>query len=597
MLPSGYTQLEYIQSSGTQYINTGVAPNNNTRVVFDYEPISTRDTGLFGSRTSTSSSDRFLVIHANDTNALRTDYRNTNTNTKLNPSGRTVIDKDKNVTTIGSSRFTNTSGSFSSSCAMGLFCINTGGTFGQMTSIRLYSCQIYNNDSMLRNFVPCKSSSGTVGLYDTINDVFYTNPGSTNFIAGPEFTFDELKYIQSSGTQYIDTGFNPDQNTRIIFDFRAISIYDTGLFGSRSSVNGTDLFLVLHATDYDALRSDYGGNKQDSDLNPTERIVINKNKNVTQFGALKTITHPQATFSSSYTAFLFAVNNGGEIYKRTSIELYACKIYDNGELIRDFIPCKLNDGTVGLYDTVFCKFYENSGTGSFIAGPLAVPDPPTNLKASISNKTVYLSWNASPSEDVDGYNVYLDDNLIGTTASLSYAHAISPSQTYTISVVAYSESGESDPVSISVYYELPNPPTNLDATFDKGIIHLLWTDSTTENVTGYRIYQNGVLVTTTPAVFSLFEFPFSNESLTENLLELSTLERVQFYQSIDPYTEYTFSVAAFNKYGESDPVSINVYYEITPDITSVSLIPNPVFTEESLTISVFVDTLYNVTIT
>ena len=104
-------------------------------------------------------------------------------------------------------------------------------------------------------------------------------------------------------------------------------------------------------------------------------------------------------------------------------------------------------------------------------------------------------------------------------------------------------------------------------------------------------------MTTTPAVFSLFEFPFSNESLTENLLELSSLERVQFYQAIEPYTNYTFSVAAFNKYGESDSVSINVYYETTPDITSVSLIPNPVFTEESLTISVFVDTLYNVTIT
>ena len=34
-LPSGYKRLEYIQSTGTQYIDTGFKPNNNTRVVMD----------------------------------------------------------------------------------------------------------------------------------------------------------------------------------------------------------------------------------------------------------------------------------------------------------------------------------------------------------------------------------------------------------------------------------------------------------------------------------------------------------------------------------------------------------------------------------
>ena len=31
-LPSGYTELQYIESTGTQYINTGFQPNQNTRV-------------------------------------------------------------------------------------------------------------------------------------------------------------------------------------------------------------------------------------------------------------------------------------------------------------------------------------------------------------------------------------------------------------------------------------------------------------------------------------------------------------------------------------------------------------------------------------
>ncbi|MBQ6246435.1 MAG: hypothetical protein IJK04_06195, partial [Kiritimatiellae bacterium] len=35
-LPSGYTELDYIASSGTQYIDTGVVPTTTTRVVCDF---------------------------------------------------------------------------------------------------------------------------------------------------------------------------------------------------------------------------------------------------------------------------------------------------------------------------------------------------------------------------------------------------------------------------------------------------------------------------------------------------------------------------------------------------------------------------------
>ena len=38
-IPSGYKRLEYIKSSGTQYIDTGFKPNQNTRVVMDVTPV------------------------------------------------------------------------------------------------------------------------------------------------------------------------------------------------------------------------------------------------------------------------------------------------------------------------------------------------------------------------------------------------------------------------------------------------------------------------------------------------------------------------------------------------------------------------------
>ena len=50
-LPSGYTQLEYIESTGTQYIDTGFKPNNNT--VFEVDLLSKNtNCHVFGARTS-----------------------------------------------------------------------------------------------------------------------------------------------------------------------------------------------------------------------------------------------------------------------------------------------------------------------------------------------------------------------------------------------------------------------------------------------------------------------------------------------------------------------------------------------------------------
>jgi hypothetical protein len=50
------------------------------------------------------------------------------------------------------------------------------------------------------------------------------------------------------------------------------------------------------------------------------------------------------------------------------VKIYSCKIYDNGTLVRDFIPCLNPDGEAGMYDFVNETFRGASGTGDFIYG-------------------------------------------------------------------------------------------------------------------------------------------------------------------------------------------------------------------------------------
>ena len=51
-------------------------------------------------------------------------------------------------------------------------------------NIRIFGCKIYNGATLVRNFIPLLRDSDSVpGMYDTVNDVFYTNAGSGSFTA------------------------------------------------------------------------------------------------------------------------------------------------------------------------------------------------------------------------------------------------------------------------------------------------------------------------------------------------------------------------------------------------------------------------------
>ena len=87
-------------------------------------------------------------------------------------------------------------------------------------------------------------------------------------------------------------------------------------------------------------------------VNINTRLVYDFNKNVASIGETS-ITCTTASFSTNYNLCLLTVNNYGTIENRkVSGKLYSSQIYDNGVLIRDYIPVKDSDGLIGLYDKV-----------------------------------------------------------------------------------------------------------------------------------------------------------------------------------------------------------------------------------------------------
>lgn len=88
------------------------------------------------------------------------------------------------ITTIwnGESTSTSYSGTMNKEFSMYLFGNNMANNASELSSITVYSCKIYDNDVLVRDYIPVKRNSDNVcGLWDKVNEVFYTSSSGTNF--------------------------------------------------------------------------------------------------------------------------------------------------------------------------------------------------------------------------------------------------------------------------------------------------------------------------------------------------------------------------------------------------------------------------------
>lgn len=176
----------------------------------------------------------------------------------------------------------------------------------------------------------------------------------------------ELEYIQSTGTQYIDTKFKPNQDTRVVAKIILPVEGETNYaFGGRTEFKSNDFSFGVSASG-GCYMHNYGTVCEyfSTAANTSESFVIDCNKTV---GTIKnyTTTHSASTFTSPVSMALFGVNNNGTIsYGKSTAFFY--QIYDNDTLVRDYIPVLDLNGIPCLYDKVNDEFYYNAGTGSFL---------------------------------------------------------------------------------------------------------------------------------------------------------------------------------------------------------------------------------------
>ena len=429
-LPNTYYRLDYIQSSGTQCINTGIQTSTKRKLELGFALNSTSRSNIYGSGGSSSASYvLYSVRGGGDYPTFRfhqtpnTSPIDTGVSADTNRHDIVIDNVNGNVSfdgvtyqgyiPTGTTKYTEF-----------IFGYNAIGTINNSYSLagKVYYVKYYEDGVLVRDFIPAKRiSDNVVGMYDLENDVFYTNAGSGSFTYGsivyevsatenptdsgtilgtgiysassnvsleaiPDLAFSfqkwtlngytKLDYIESSGTQYIDTGLKGNLNT--VFEASVNKVTPSTnntltLFGD--STNSTIRIQFNITLGGSISRTSIFGNKN---LTSTEAWISTNTDYVVKMNktglyvddVLKGSFNATSSFTTDGTMYLFKSRNVDNIdYLNGTTRVYWAKIFDGATLVRHFIPVKRNsDSAIGMLDLVGMKFYANNGTGTFTYG-------------------------------------------------------------------------------------------------------------------------------------------------------------------------------------------------------------------------------------
>lgn len=422
-VPAEYQEIEYIEATGTQCITltfTNAVDVMALRYVMDiYVPSSAAYGGILGN----TNPQPYFMIPLKNSNDLYPIC--TSTGGTQSPANNSLFNKRFTYELIGNSNsitvkaddniwLENSPRNASSRTQLGIFFDVSGNR--NYTSGRLYHLTIYGIDHTTKIFdlypVYYKIDS-TIGLYDVVNDTFYTNQGTGTFVAGPAvgdkwiayctngeseaekkvnilyngdikstvldyripIKYQAIEYLQNSTAAYYDTGIIPTTtNYTTELKFQVAQTNGGYLLGVEGGYrlrkpNGYNQIYYAYidsetyftvdgistvGTDFDLIYNATGG-----------QIILN--------GAVKATNANIRAKSDRQYSILIGANRYGANVQNYGVWRYKEVIIserDTGNKLVELFPCyRKSDNVIGFWDTVNQRFLTHLGTGTVTAGP------------------------------------------------------------------------------------------------------------------------------------------------------------------------------------------------------------------------------------
>lgn len=381
-LPKGYFPCEYIESEGTSFIDTGLLGKSGLQVKCkcSFNDV-TSVHNVFGVLEGTN---RLFIQYDNAEGLLYAYGAWNDTNAIISANEAYEMDATFNVGSQsfkldGTELYSGTSSTnISTSINAYLFALNLNGTPNLQAKMRLYYCKIYDNGTLVRDYIPCVNPEGYFGLYDNITCEFY---GFAKEGAGEVGTYvvgrgkvilpsgyTNAEYIESDGNAWVDSGYFPNGNTKVVMDAQMNSYLSgtSAFFGAVDTRNKTSFAFLDAASRSDYYAYYYGSSSTASNgitVGMFDRGLIIADKGTVDYHG-NIVSLADARFTSPNTLFLFCGNENGTLNYYASMRLYQCQIHDNGIFTKFFIPC-MKDGVFGLYEMFEKVFYSSEGIYEF----------------------------------------------------------------------------------------------------------------------------------------------------------------------------------------------------------------------------------------
>lgn len=387
----------FIRNGAGAYINTGIIPNQDTRIVVKARGITPGAGLLFGARTAYSNNSFNLVAHDGYmTTALRFDYGAEATASASILWAHNfvhVYEINKNKCYVDGVEVASASAStFSPNVPIYLFGVNNNGTLSPAYHpFEIATAKIYQSGRLVLDL-----KATTAGFYDNISGEIFTNAGSGSLDYIAEHPNDALctplEYIQSATSPTaFDSGVYATRDlfvTSVLYLDPDVAKWQSYL-GDRPS-SGNDFELSFGTNTVANSRAYHRVNGSTSTTSPSgstknylssKMLIWQKNKSgqsrLHNFGTTSAYGSANQTASASYkskdTLGIGALKKVGENISDLpdgSIlgfqgRIYSCSLgYE-----RCYAPV-LYGGKAGLYDLLTDTFHASETMYDFIAGPI-----------------------------------------------------------------------------------------------------------------------------------------------------------------------------------------------------------------------------------
>ena len=371
--------LEYVASTGSEYFDTGVVPTSRTRMDIDFQ-YAVQGGYLFGWMASGykecftfygwGAATFRSLCDATDANPVEVSAPALNRHHLSMTSGSQKLDGVEYATTV----LPDWAGEGNTIAIFGRHIGWSGGGVNGFSKVKLYGCKIWEDDKLIRNYVPILRN-GVAGFLETVDGVFVDAGGT--LVAGP-VRYAPRPYVETAKSQFIDTGVTPSKTTRFEVDAAFLNITDLQQVGWMASGSKDEFLFGVSGSKFHSAVSDLL-----IDQAPV-LCAADTNRHVWALssGSQKIDGVELATMSlgeldqTQGTFYLGARHNGWSTQPNAgypaAMRIYGCKVYDNGKLIRDFVPA-LSNRVAGLYERVQGRFCVSLSDKPFVVGPVATP--------------------------------------------------------------------------------------------------------------------------------------------------------------------------------------------------------------------------------